>query len=173
MQEEANEKTVAFLIQSEKMTAGILKSSLEKLLRDIEQERREQRIIHATQKQMGTGTVKRAGKKTLAEMVKEGSDLSNIEITDQNIRSFEKVARKYHVQYSLKKDRSVEPPRYLVFFRAKDVDLMTAAFREYTGMSLNKKRRISVRKKLQKALERTAKHKELEKVRTKDRRPVR
>jgi len=37
------------------------------------------------------------------------------------------VARKYSIDYSLKKDKSVDPPKYLVFFRAKDVDVMTAA----------------------------------------------
>ena len=92
------------------------------------------------------------GKKTLNEMLRDGSELSNIEITDNNIRSFEKVARKYSIAYSLKKDRSSDPPKYLVFFRAKDVDVMTAAFREYTGATLLKSRRASIRKRLQKAI---------------------
>jgi hypothetical protein len=64
--------------------------------------------------------VTKRGKKSLKELMQEGSQLTNIEITDNNIKSFEKVARKYSIDYSLKKDSSTTPPRYLVFFRAKD-----------------------------------------------------
>ena len=66
----------------------------------------------------------------------QGCQLSNIEVTDGNIKSFEKCARKYSIDFSLKKDTSISPPRYFVFFKAKDVDVMTAAFKEYTGKSL-------------------------------------
>lgn len=41
--------------------------------------------------------------------------MSNIEVTDGNIKSFERVARKYGVDFALKKDVSSQPPRYLVF----------------------------------------------------------
>ena len=102
-------------------------------------------------------------------MMEEGSQLTNIEITDNNIKSFEKVARKYSIDYSLKKDKSMDPPRYLVFFRAKDVDVMTAAFKEYTGMALKKSRKVSIRKRLQKAIQRSAKHREREKFMQRDR----
>ena len=106
-------------------------------------------------------------------MMESGSELSNIEITDNNIRSFEKIARKYRIQYSLKKDRSKEPPQYLVFFRAKDEAVMTAAFKEYTGMVLPEARKASIRKRLQKAIARSAKHRELEKTRQKECEPSR
>lgn len=43
--------------------------------------------------------------------------MSNIEVTDKNIKSFEKVARKYGVDFAIKKDKSVTPPKYLVFSR--------------------------------------------------------
>ena len=55
------------------------------------------------------------GKISLKELKRKNKDYSNIEITDQNIKSFEKYARKYEVEYSLKKDKSVNPPRYFVF----------------------------------------------------------
>ncbi|MFR5150302.1 MAG: PcfB family protein [Ruminococcus sp.] len=67
--------------------------------------------------------------------------MTNIEITDKNIKSFDRVARKYSIDYSLKKDSSTDPPRYLVFFKAKDVDVMTKAFQEYAGISMKKRRR--------------------------------
>ena len=70
--------------------------------------------------------------------------MTNIEITDGNIRSFERVARKYGVDYALKKDR--EKLRYLVFFKAKDADALTAAFEEYTARSARREERRNTRR---------------------------
>ena len=96
--------------------------------------------------------------------MKQNVQLSNIEITDGNIKSFERVAKKYSIDFSLKKDVTADPPRYYVFFKARDADVMTAAFKEYTGKSLNKDKKPSVRKKLQQAITKSlAKHRELEK----------
>ena len=164
MQEEVNEKTIALCIRGGKITADILKSALTKLLRDMEKSRNKSR----QKVQEKPGVVKR-GKQSLDKMMKDGSQLTNIEITDKNIRSFERVARKYSIDYSLKKDKSVDPPKYLVFFKAKDVDVMTAAFKEYTGVTLQKSKRPSIRKRLQNAIDRAAKHREREKTKQKDR----
>ena len=101
--------------------------------------------------------------------MRQGSQLTNIEITDKNIKSFDRVARKYSIDYSLKKDSSTDPPRYLVFFKAKDVDVMTKAFQEYAGISMKKEKKVSIRKKLQIAKERVAKQRERDKTKQKDR----
>ena len=63
----------------------------------------------------------------------------------------------------------VKPPLYLVFFKSKDVDVMTAAFKEYAGAELDqsKKKKPSVRKKLQKTQERKAKHRQRVKTKQK------
>jgi hypothetical protein len=92
---------------------------------------------------------------------------------DNNIKSFDRVARKYGIDYSLKKAEKEGKTEYLVFFKAKDVDVMTAAFKEYTGVSLKKEQRQSIRKKLEQAKERVAKHREITKEKTKDRGQVR
>ena len=73
----------------------------------------------------------------------------------------------------LKKAEKEGKTEYLVFFKAKDVDVMTAAFKEYTGVSLKKEQRQSIRKKLEQAKERVAKHREITKEKTKDRGQVR
>ena len=70
------------------------------------------------------------GKQSLKKLAQQNVQLSNIEITDNNIKAFEKVAKKYGIDFSLKRDKSEDPPRYFVFFKARDVDVMTAAFRE-------------------------------------------
>ena len=105
----------------------------------------------------------------MQNLMAKGAQLTNILITDDNIKSFDRIARKYGIDYSLKRDNSVTPPKYLVFFRAKDVDVMTAAFREYTGVTMNKAKKPTVRKKLQQTIQRLAKHRERIKTRQKDR----
>ena len=74
--------------------------------------------------------------------------VTNIEVTEKNIKSFDRVARKYGVDYAVKKDRSVSPPKYLVFFKARDADALTAALTEYTAKTMRRKERPSVRTKL-------------------------
>ena len=43
------------------------------------------------------------------------------------------MAKKYHVDFALKKDTAAEQPRYLVFFKSRDADAITAAFQEFAG----------------------------------------
>ena len=80
------------------------------------------------------------------------------------------IARKYGIDYSLKKDVSTDPPRFMVFFKAKDVDVMTAAFKEYAGVSMKQKvKKPSVKKKLAKTVQRKVKHRQRVKQKNKDR----
>ena len=171
MQEEMNEKTVSLIIRGTKVTAVVLKDAMKMFLRQTSNRGPNGRDGKGTsdkQKQ-----VSQTGKTSLRKMMKEGSELSNIEISDENIKSFEKIARKYSMQFSLMKDKSHDPPRYLVFFKARDVNVMQAAFREYTGVTLNRKTRPSIRKKLQNVIaqQRKAKHREREKTHEKAHEP--
>ena len=173
MQDEVNEKTISLCIIGGKISARILKAAMLKALAKMEQEKR-----NGKQKKMEKKEVHKAekgvvchGKQSMEKLMKQGCQLSNIEVTDGNIKSFEKCARKYSIDFSLKKDTSISPPRYFVFFKAKDVDVMTAAFKEYTGKSLDKSKKPSIRKKLEQAKERTAKHREREKTKQKERGP--
>lgn len=109
--------------------------------------------------------------KKFPELIKDELNNWKLESKEINQVSFDRVARKYGIDYSLKKEVGADPPKYLVFFKAKDVDVMTAAFREYAGVELKKKqvKKPSVRKKLQKSVERKAKHRQRVKQRQKSR----
>ena len=168
MQEEVNEKTVALIIRSGKLSAEALKVALVQLTREMEKSRNKKSSQKEQRKSQAPDKSTFQGKTTLKKMMQEGSQLTNIEITDNNIKSFEKVARKYGIDYSLKKDTAGDKPRYLVFFRARDADVMTAAFKEYTGATLTKGKKPSIRKKLQKAIARAAKHRERDKKRNRE-----
>ena len=78
------------------------------------------------------------GKQTVKQLIGQNQGISNIEINDPSIRDFERIARKYGVDYAVKKDRSASPPKYLIFFKARDADALTAAFTEYTGKKVKK-----------------------------------
>ena len=165
IQEEVNEKIISICVNSGKMSARVLKEAMTKTLARLERE------AHRRQDRTAGNTAVYRGKQSMEKLKAQNVELSNIEITDGNIKSFEKCARKYSIDYCLKKDRNASPPRYYVFFKAKDVDAITAAFREYTGKLLKVNKKTSILKKLQLAKERAAKHRERVKEKQKDRGP--
>lgn len=167
MQDEVNEKTVSLCIRCGKVTANLLKAAMKKALTKMEQEK--QKLQGQKQPKQDKEDKTYKGKQSMDKLMKQNVQLSNIEITDGNIKSFERVAQKYSIDFSLKKDVNADPPRYYVFFKARDADVMTAAFKEYTGQSLNKDKKPSVRKKLQQAISKSLKkHRELEKTKGKE-----
>lgn len=89
-----------------------------------------------------------SGKQTVKELIGQNQGVSSIDIAKTDLKGFEGVARKYGVDYAIRKDRSVDPPKYLVFFKARDADALTAAFNEYSAKSLAKSTRPSVLKQL-------------------------
>ncbi len=58
------------------------------------------------------------GKQTMRQLMKQNAGVSNIEITDSNIKAFESTAKKYNIDFSLKKVKG-EQTRYLVFFKGR------------------------------------------------------
>ena len=143
MQEQNSEKVVSLSVRATKVTANVLKSAV--------------RAYLSAQKN------KSKGKQSVKHIIQKGEKLTNIEVTDQNIKSFNKTARKYGIDYSLKKDGSEKPPRYFIFFKAKDAEVMNAAFKDFLGKELKKKEKPSIKARLktlgeqvkQKAQERT------------------
>lgn len=130
MQEQINEKTVAISIKTAKLTAEVLQKAIKKLL----DAKKAPKIYK--------------GKQTLKHLMKQNTGVSSMEITDANIKAFEPIAKKYGLDYSLKKVKGEEPPRYLVFFKGRDVDVMTEAFKEFAAKQLNKEKKPSIRKML-------------------------
>lgn len=182
MQEDVNQRTLALAIQSGKVTARTLKAAMRNALKTLDQPRQTRKQVKAAEKsgmarergkekeRVRLEKQKPHGKQTIKKLTAQGMELSNIEITDNNIKSFDRVARKYGIDYSLMRDNSITPPRYLVFFKAKDVSVMTQAFKEYAGVSMKKTKKPSVRKKLQKTIQKTkAKHRIREKIKQKTR----
>ena len=131
MQEEVTQKTIALVFKSSRLTADVLKKAMKMYL-----EHRKQ------------GKQASHGKMSVKDLVGQGMGASGIEVTDNNIKSFERVARKYNVDFAVKKDKTVAPPKYMVFFKGKDADVITQAFKEFVKVNEKKHNRISVKEKL-------------------------
>jgi uncharacterized protein YueI len=158
MQEEVTGKSVAVIIKGAKISEKVLEKALGKLL---EAQKNKQPKVHR-------------GKQTLKQLAGQNAGLANIEITDQNIKSFTHVAKKYHVDFALKKDTTAEQPRYLVFFKSRDADAITAAFQEFAAKKMAREEKPTIRERLAKAKDKAAQRAEQrtidrEKVKVKDR----
>lgn len=153
MQDEINEKAVVLAIRTGKLTAKVLQQAMKLLLKK------------------GKGQLNKTphGKQTLRQLMKQNAGVSNIEITDGNIKAFESTAKKYGIDFALKKDAAEVPPRYLVFFKGRDADVLTAAFREFSKKKLDKERKPSVRRDLAEKKAEAAQTAKRDKVKNMDR----
>jgi hypothetical protein len=126
MQEYNNEKIVALTVRVAGMDIRAFKAAISKYL-SYRDKQNKPVVVH--------------GKQSLKKLIRgnDNASVTNIEITDKNIKAFEKTAKKYDIDYSLRKDNSVEPPKYTIFFRAKDGEIMTKAFKEFLNSESRKK----------------------------------
>ena len=139
MQEEVTQKTIALSMKTGKLTAQVLQMALKKYL---EARKHGPKLHH--------------GQQSLKQLKQHGAALSNIEITDANIAAFKPCAKKYGVDFTLRKDATTQPPHYIVIFKAKDADNMEQAFKEFTAKKLQREERPSIRKDIAASKEKAA-----------------
>lgn len=157
MQEEVTQRTVALCVETTRLSAGLLQQAMRKVLREMQRGA------------AGHRTKLHRGKQTLRQLMRQNTGVSNIEITDRNIRAFSATAKKYGIDFALKKDTSGEIPRYLVFFKGRDADVITAAFREFSAKNLAREKKPSIRKELERAKQQVrARHRQQVRVKTRD-----
>lgn len=108
-----SKKTVDVVIQATRLTTQVLRDAAYDITTKTSYENR--------------------GNISIGQLMKQGK-LDSIEITDNNIKSFLDVAKKYDVSYALKRDSSTSPPTYHVFFTGRDTETLNRAFKEYVGV---------------------------------------
>lgn len=151
MQEKVTQKTIALVIKTSKLSVSTLRAAMRMYLN------------HQKQKAQ-----KKHGKISVKKLAGEGVGVSSIEVTDGNIKSFERVARKYNIDFAVKKDKTVEPPKYLLFFKGMDADVVAQAFKEFVYSNEKKKGRASVREKLKRFRDAVSQDKNRERSREKN-----
>ena len=155
MQEEIDNRAVTLAISTTKLTGRVLKAAMSKYLAYRKSKKAEK--VNTTP----------TGKQSVKQLVGQNAGVSNIEVSESNIKGFDRVARKYGVDYAIKKDKTGEIPKYFVFFKARDADALTAAFTEFSSKVEKNKEKPSVIQKLR-ALKLPQLNKDVTKVRNKD-----
>ena len=150
MQEETTQKTIALAIKTSKLTASVLQKAMKMYLE------------HQKHKEPSHGKI------PVKKLVGQGAGAKSIEVTDDNIKAFERVARKYNVDFAVKRDKTTEPPKYLVFFKGKDADVIAQAFKEFVYGNEKRKSRTSVREKLKRFRDAVSQNKNRERSREKN-----
>ena len=140
MQEDIENKVVVLIENCSKLTAQELRRALEKVLAQAKSGKanRSQKTVHSTEPH---------GRMTVKELAAKDKGMQSIEVNDGSIGSFNRVARKYGIDFAPFKVKGEN--RYLVFFKAPDADAMTAAFTEYTQRQVKKASRPSILQKLE------------------------
>ena len=141
MQEEVENKTLTLVINGSKFTGRMFKDAIVRYMahrKEVKHQKRQKRESAVTPH----------GKQTVKQLIGQNQGVSNIELTDPSIRQFDRIARKYGVDYAIKRDRSSDPPKFLIFFKSRDADALTSAFNEYAGKKVRKASRPSVLQRL-------------------------
>ena len=153
MQEDIEHRAVTLAMNVSKMTGRTFRNALAKLLHFLKNK-------HQQHKQ-----VKPCGKQSVKKLIRQNQGVSRVDLShDDDVKQFEHVARKYGVDYAITKVKG-EKPRYLIFFKARDNDALTAALEEYTVQRVRGKDKASLHSKLRQpslaGQERAARQKEV------------
>ena len=136
MQEEVEQRTLTLVTNGTKFTGHMLKAAVAKFMAYRRSHKAAKACVHPK------------GKQTVKQLARQGQGVNTMEIADENLRQFERIARKYGVDYAVRRDKDAVPPRFLLFFKGRDADAITAAFKEFLSAKERKSERPSVLQKL-------------------------
>lgn len=142
MQEQVNEKTVSLIIKGAKFSGRMFEKALSKLLSEMKK-----------QKQKGKQAKTYHGKQTVKQLIGQGAGVSNFEVKDESVRTFERIARKYGVDFAVKKDASGDSPKWIVFFKSRDSDALMSALNEYNTKVNKREKKPSLLAAMEKNME--------------------
>jgi hypothetical protein len=128
MQDEITEKAVRLAITVNKVTYSALKKAVEKLLAEVKKTAEKPKT-----KAPRTPPQPKRGKQTLKQLSKQGDGLSTVELKDPNLRQLYREMKRHNVDFSAVKDGK---GKYTLFFKGKDTDSITHAFKRYTAKTV-------------------------------------
>ena len=139
MQEEVENRTVNLAISTTRLTVRSIVAGIRKYMQ------------HREKVKAGKGRDPAVhGKQSVKKLLGQNQGAANAEIEKEGIKDFERLAKKYGVDFAVRKDKTVDPPRYFVFVRAKDADALDAICKEHQARSMTKDRKPSVLAQLSK-----------------------
>lgn len=156
MQEDIENKSVTLIINSSKLTGRTLATAFMKLLRYSKN-----KVHEYHEKHRG---VKPQGKQTVKQLIEQNQGVENTELADkEEVKAFDRIAKKYGVDYAIKKGVSPEgKPRYILFFKGRDRRAIDQMMNAYSQGYFNRKKEKAPMEQVQDPL-----HKKKERVRDK------
>ena len=136
MQEEVEQRTLTLVINGTKFSGRVLKSAVSKFVAFCRNQKAKKVNVHPK------------GKQSVKQLTRQGQGVNTMEIDDANLRQFERIARKYGMDYAVRKDVTADTPRFLVFFKGRDADAIMAALKEFSSTKERKSERPSLLQKL-------------------------
>ena len=136
MEDEVNQRVVSVAFNATRLTASVLARALARIIAEDRA-----RSAHRAQVRAINAARPRHGKMTLRELNEQNAGAVSIEVNEGNIKSFDRVARKYGIDYAVKKDKTCEPPKYFIFFKARDQESMMSAFKEFVDLNTKRQNR--------------------------------
>ena len=88
------------------------------------------------------------GKMKVKQLIRKDEGATSVDIAKTELRDFQKVAKRYGVDFAVVKHKGSEPPAYSVFFKARDQDAIADVIRYYTEKKLMKEKRPSLHEKI-------------------------
>lgn len=145
MQEEVENRAVSLAVTMTKMTARSTVSMAVKVLKYLKNR-------HTLNR---NGQLKK-GKQKVKHLIRQNQGVSSMELEQSGMKQFDRIARKYGVDYAVRKEKGGEKAKYILFFKAKDADALTAAMKELTATMLKRKKneKRSVSRQIQQYKER-------------------
>ena len=141
MDDEVSEKTVNIVISTTRITFQTITNGIRLYLA--------RHSGYAEQQQGQEELPRKRGKQTVKELMQQDQGVKTIEVNDAKIRELERLMRKNGIDFAITKNRKTKPPRFLVFFKAKDEDVLHAVLSEMVGKQIHGK--TSVRDQIRKA----------------------
>ncbi len=90
MQEEVEQRTLTLAINGTKFTGRMLKAAVAKFMAYRRNRKAAQAYVHPK------------GKQSVKQLTQQGQGVNTMEIDDANLRQFERIARKYGVDYAVR-----------------------------------------------------------------------
>jgi hypothetical protein len=138
MQEEINEKTTALAARVGKATYDEIRKAMEKLLAELQNKGK-----------TATKTDKKPelkhGKQTLKQLSKHNDGLSTVELKEPQLRLLYREMKRHNVDFAAVRDGK---GKYTLFFKGKDADSITHAFKSYAARVVKRENRPTIAKAL-------------------------
>lgn len=91
MQEDIDHRSITLVINGSKLTGRMLRKAIAKLLSYLKHKHQEHKSVIPH------------GKQTVKQLIDQNQGVSNMEIADDGIKDFERIARKYGVDFAIQR----------------------------------------------------------------------